>query len=70
MIYLLIVLSFFVGYYLRDIKDRLLRLTQKIEGLKTAKDKPKTASMGFGEPMTRAELAALAEDEKIRLLNP
>ena len=70
MIYLLIVLAFFLGYYLREIRNYLIAILDKVSDMKLTQDKPKTPEMGFAEPLTRAELAALNEDEKIRLLNP
>ncbi len=69
MIYITLVGAFFVGYYLRDIRDKLLQLLARVGELKLAQDKSKPPSTGFAEPLTRAELAASLEDEKIRLLN-
>ncbi len=70
MIYFLLVLAFLVGYHLRDIKEKLVWLAAKVLELKEAQTKAKTPETNFAEPMSRAELAGMAEQERIKLLNP
>lgn len=63
-------LSFFIGHYLRELKDILLTVKNRIQELHVSQEKDKTPTTGFAEPMTRAEAAADLEKERIDLLNP
>lgn len=64
----LVFLSFFLGFYLREVLNILRKLTDKIDLLRTQeKGKPKEAS--FAEPMSRQEVINLIEQEKIDALN-
>lgn len=70
MIYALLVIAFFVGYYLQQIRSLLIKVLAKINELKIAQDKAKPPTTGFAEEMTRAEMLAELEADKIRMLNP
>lgn len=59
-----------LGYYLRRVVDLVLNIRGRVVELRRHQDNEKsTPSTGFAEPMTRAEMAAMLEEEKIDLLN-
>lgn len=68
MIYILVVLAYALGYYNRSIADKLANIAARLADLKTDQDKPKPQTT-FVSEMTRAELAGLAEQERIDILN-
>lgn len=63
----LVFVSFFVGFYMREVLDTLRRLINSLDGLKTSQTDKKPTS--FAEPMSRQEVIALLEEEKISVLN-
>ncbi len=65
----LVFLSFFVGYYLREVIGILLNIKNTIQSLKVAQEGTKPSGTTFAGPMSRAEVAALIEQEKIDILN-
>lgn len=70
MIYVLVVLAFFLGYYLREVLDTIKKAVSQLETLRGAEASKKPPSTDFAEPMTRAEVIGMLEEEKIKLLNP
>lgn len=69
--YLLIILAFFCGWWMRDIRDSLKLLRQHLDELKTPvkekpEDKPKAS---FAEPLDPLQFAAQQEQERIKVLN-
>lgn len=62
--------AFFLGYYLREVLDTLKRSVTKLEALRGAEAAKKPPATSFAEPMTRAEVAGMIEEERINLLNP
>lgn len=69
MIYLTTIATLFLGFYLREVLDTLKRLLVAVEALRGSQEPKKAEPASFSEPMTRAEMVAQLEDEKIRLLN-
>lgn len=67
MIYLTLILAFFTGWYLRELLSTLQRLEARI-GILRAPEKQKTQT-SFAEPMTRAEVIGLMEQERIDAIN-
>lgn len=65
-----IILTFFLGYYLREVLDALKRMVEHLERLKDPEAAEKPTRSSFAEPMTRVEVAAMLEKERIDLLNP
>lgn len=63
-------MAFFLGYYLRQIRDLLISFGAKLSALQQAQKKAEGPKTAFADTMTRAELAALAEEDRIKLLNP
>lgn len=68
---LLIMVSFFLGWYSREIYRLLnqLKYSLNTEKEETAKKKESIAA-SFAEPLTALEVAAEEEQEKIKALNP
>lgn len=62
--------AYLIGYYDRDIRDRVKALEARLKALTTPSKPVETISMSTAEPMTALQLAALEEDERIKALNP
>lgn len=63
--------AFFAGFYLRELLEVIKRIETRLQYLKLGQDKatePK-ARATFAEPMSRAEIAAMIEEERINVLN-
>lgn len=71
MIYILLVLAFFIGYYLREIMGVLRRIEARLGllNLTQAKQEPKATPASFVEPMTKAEMIAMMEEERVEAMN-
>lgn len=65
----LIFISFFLGFYLREVLDTLHNILERLESLKNGQKEEIKPAMGMAEPMTRQEVLALMEKERIELLN-
>lgn len=65
----LVFVAFLTGYWLREVLDTMRRIVNGLDGLRTSQEKDKKPSTSFAEPMTRQEVIALLEQEKIDLLN-
>lgn len=68
----LLLLGLFIGWYLRDIRLRLIQLLGKVDNLHfevPIKEEKKVPQTTFAEPMSPAELAMMEEQERIAKLN-
>ncbi len=68
MIYLVLIGAFFSGWYLRELLTVLKRIETRI-ALIGKSDKPKTPQTNFGDVMTRAEVIAMMEAERVEAMN-
>lgn len=71
MIYLLVVLAFFIGYYLRELMSVLKRIEARLRILNNKSDKKddKPPAATFVGEMTRAEIVAMIEEERVEAMN-
>lgn len=70
MIYLTLVLAFMLGFWMREVLVSLKRIIAVLERLRLSeKKKPQQQQTSFAEPMTRAEVVALIEQERVDALN-
>lgn len=69
MLYLTLLGAFWLGYYLREVLDSLKRLIRSVEALRSAEEKPPRQPTTFAEPMTKAEVIALMEQERVEAMN-
>lgn len=69
MIYLLLIVSFFAGYYLREVLSYLKAIYTRLSTFKP--DKPNSSGVrdNFVEPMTRGEVMQMIDEERIEMLN-
>lgn len=66
-----LVLAFFLGFYFREVRERLEAIKNQLEALRTHyKAEADKKKAGFGDVMTKAELQAIDDEERIRALNP
>jgi hypothetical protein len=74
MIYLVWLLSCcacaYLGFKYREVKDTVSKLKTTVEALTRSQKANTPPDTKFAEPLTRAEMAAELEKEKIDLLNP
>jgi hypothetical protein len=66
-----VAVSGLLGYFLRDIRDRLIALSDQLAAIGHKQDTAKTErpSMSFTSEMNPLEWAALQEKERIKRLN-
>ena len=68
--FLCLVLGLLFGYFARELLSTLKRFENVLRGLNKAQAENQPPETTFAEPLTRAEMAAMLESERIALLNP
>lgn len=67
---LALIAGLWIGYHQRRILNVLQDIVGRLEKHEQVEtEKPVTPKASFAEPMTKAELSGLIEEERIRLLN-
>lgn len=67
---LTLIFGLVVGFYSRLVLDTLKRIESRLWLLNKSSEKPKpTSSATFAEPMSRAEVIAMLEQERVDVIN-
>ncbi len=69
MIYLTLILAVWVGYYLREVLDTLKTLVERVEAIRSPEKAKPQQPASFGDVMTKAEVVAMIEQERIEAMN-
>lgn len=69
MIYLLLILAFFLGWYFREVLILLKSLQTRLNELKMPQKKEEKPKASFAEPLDPLQFAAAEEQRRIAKLN-
>lgn len=62
--------AFFMGFFLHELMRILIQIKNRLDRLKTAPEAKEPDSIGTGEPLHPAQLAAMEDKERLKKLNP